>query len=154
MMDFNFEWDIEWLFFEYSRNKDKISYDNLLAAYQILQNVDISFEVQKPHQDCCFNIYEAVYWKIFAQEEKAYHKIVTAMNVKILTACSEDQRKIYNKLVKCKEININSYKQFINEKSKELSTFLGIDDIKKLYKLGQLSKKFGFICTQMILILI
>lgn len=141
MMDFNFEWDIEWLFFEYSRNKDKISYDNLLAAYQILQNVDISFEVQKPHQDCCFNIYEAVYWKIFAQEEKAYHKIVTAMNVKILTACSEDQRKIYNKLVKCKEININSYKQFINEKSKELSTFLGIDDIKKLYKLGQLSKK-------------
>lgn len=141
MMDFNFEWNIEWLFFEYSRNKDKISYDNLLTAYQTLRDLDVSFEVQKPHQNCGFDIYEAIYWKIFAQEVKAYHKIVTAMNVEILTACSEEQRKIYNKLAKCKEMSINSYKQFINEKSKELSTFLGIDDIKKLYKLGQISKK-------------
>lgn len=141
MMDFNFEWDIEWLFFEYSRNKDKISYNKLLVAYRTLGDLDVFFEVQKPHQDCCFNIYEAVYWKIFAQEEKSYHKIVTAMNVKILTACSEEQRKIYNKLTKCKEISINSYKQFINENLKELFVFLSIDDIKKLYKLGQISKK-------------
>ncbi len=141
MMEFNFEWDIEWLFFEYSRNKDKISYNNFLETYQILQNADISSEVQKIQQDNCYNIYEAIYWKIFVQEEKAYHKIVTAMNIKILTACNEDQKNIYNKLVKCTDININSYKQFINEKSKELSAFLGIDDIKKLYKLGQLSKK-------------
>lgn len=141
MMDFNFEWDIEWLFFEYSRNKDRISCDNLLTTYQTLRDLDVSFEVQKPHQNCFFDIYEAIYWKIFAQEEKAYHKIVTAMNVEILTACSEEQRKIYNKLAKCKEMSINSYKQFINEKLKELSAFLGIDDIKKLYKLGQISKK-------------
>lgn len=141
MMDFNFEWDIEWLFFEYSRNKDKMSYDNLLAAYQTLQDLDVSFEVQKSHQDCYFNIYEAVYWKIFAQEEEAYHKIVTAMNVEILTAFNEEQRKIYNKLAKYNEININAYKKFINEKSEELFAFFGIDDIKKLYKLGKISKK-------------
>lgn len=141
MMDFNFEWDIEWLFFECSRNKDKMSYDNLLAAYLTLQDLDVSFEVQKSHQDCCFNIYEAVYWKIFAQEEKVYHKIVTAMNVEILTAFNEEQRKIYNKLARYNEININAYKQFINEKLEELFAFFGIDDKKKLCKLGRISKK-------------
>ena len=141
MMDFNFEWDIEWLFFECSRNKDKMSYDNLLAAYLTLQDLDVSFEVQKSHQDCYFNIYEAVYWKIFAQEEEAYHKIVTAMNVEILTAFNEEQRKIYNKLARYNEININAYKQFINEKSEELFAFFGIDDKKKLCKLGRISKK-------------
>ena len=140
MMDFNFEWDIEWLFFEYSCSKNKVSYDNLLTAYQILQKVNVFSKVQNSQQDS-FDIFEAIYWKIFAQEEKTYHKIVSAMDIKILTAYNEEQRKIYNKLEKCTDITINLYKQFIKENLKELSAFLGIDDIKKLYKLGKISKK-------------
>lgn len=140
MMNFNFEWDIEWLFFEYSCSKNKVSYDNLLTAYQILQKVNVFSKVQNSQQDS-FDIFEAIYWKIFAQEEKTYHKIVSAMDIKILTAYNEEQRKIYNKLEKCTDITINLYKQFIKENLKELSAFLGIDDIKKLYKLGKISKK-------------
>lgn len=141
MIDFNFEWDIEWLFFEYSYNKDKISYSNLLTAYQRLQNIDISPKIQRAQQDNYFNIYEAIYWKIFSKEKNAYHKIITAMNTSILTEYNDEQRKIYNKLEKCKKIKINSYKQFIGENSKELSVFLRINNIKQLYKLGQISKK-------------